>query len=610
MSGGEDVEFSIVARDKSGGPVRQAAKGLDDLGDKADRAQRKVDDLGDQTGQLARKLLEARAAAAGLAREFDKTGDTGILKDFEKINREASRLGRVMKTIKFDEPKIDTDFFGSGLVDGFKRAGLIAGDAAVDSIGAAFNALPAQVKGAAAATGLVLVGGIEGAVTAAVAAGGLAAGIALGAQDPRVKEAYGKLGTSIFTSLKADAGSFTSELLDAAPALERAFGKQEPRIKRIFDNLSKDIDPILDNVVESIDRIAPSLERASVAGGKILISLTGTLPAFTGSVGNLLDSFSDSSSGAATSLNLLVLTAAGAINVFAQLQTVMNPLLMGVGKLGELTGVTSDNVKHLDTIQRNAGAGAGLTAQQYAALSVGMGNTAVAAQALNDAFERQFTEQMGVDEATLAVNVGMSQLTETIRDNKKSLDEHTQSGQENVGVILQQIGTLQRKRDADIAAGNGTQEASEQANAAYISQLEGLRKLLYSLGLNHAKVDELIGAYEELAKPQTKVFTTVFRNEGTPFEQRSSGNSRFGGGSDTSAAGGLSSWAPARYAEAQRAEMRGDNPGATHTGPPMEVHAESTVNVLLDGEPFRALVVKTVNAAEQRSAWRAKVGKR
>lgn len=592
MSGGEDVEYTIRATDKSGSTVRGAADGLDRLGDKSDKAQRKLDDLGDETGQLARKLLEARAAAAGLAREFDKTGDTGVLKDFEKINREASRLGRVLKTIKFDQPSFDAGSFVGRLAN-------------------AFEGLPPMVQASAAATAVVFVSALEGAVLAAIAGGGLTAGLILAAQDARVKEAYTKVGTSIFTSLKADASSFTGELLDAAPNLQKAFERQNPRIKRTFDRLSHDVDPILDQIIASADRLAPSLERAADAGGRVLISTSKTFPVLADNVGHLLDSFSDGSGSAATSLNLLVLTAAGAITTFSVMQQGLNLLLWPLGKLGELTGVTSENVKHLDSIGAHAGASAGLTAQQYAALAVGMGNTAVAAQALNDAFQREFNAQLGVDEATLAVNVGMSQLTQTIKDNKKTLDEHTQSGQENVGVILQQIQTLQRKRDADIAAGNGTKEASEQANAAYISQLEGLRKLLYSLGLNHAEVDRLIGAYEELAKPQTKVFTTVYQTRGTNpgGSDQLSGHNRDTVG--TSAAGGLSSWAPARYAEAQRAEMRGDNGGgATYTGPPMEVHSTVENVITLDGEPFRALVRTTVKAAEERSAWRAKVGKR
>lgn len=590
MSGGEDVEFSILARDKSGGPVKQAAKGLDDLGDKAERAQRKVDDLGDQTGQLARKLLEARAAAAGLAREFDKTGDTGILKDFEKINREASRLGRVMKTIKFDQPSFDAGSFVGRLAN-------------------AFEGLPPMVQASAAATAVVFVSALGGAVLAAIAGGGLTAGLILAAQDARVKEAYTKVGTSIFASLKADASSFTGELLDAAPNLQKAFDKQSPRIKRIFDVLAKDLDPILDNVVASIDRIAPSLERASAAGGKILISLSGTLPVLTGSIGSLLDSFSSGSSSAATSLNLLVLTAAGAITTFSVMQQGLNLLLWPLGKLGELTGVTSENVKHLDSIGAHAGASAGLTAQQYAMLAVGMGNTAVAAQALNDAFEREFNAQMGVDQATLAINSGLLQLKQTIGDNRKTLDQHTQSGIENVGVIQQQVRVYEQAREAAIANGNGTKEAVEQANAAYAANVAALRAVLIQLGLAPAAVDALLAAYARIPKDITTTITTVYQTRGT----RPGGSDQLTGHSRDTAgtsAGGLSSWAPARYAEAQRAEMRGNNPGATHTGPPMEVHAESTVNVLLDGEPFRALVVRTVNQAQERSAWRAKIGPR
>lgn len=584
-----DVEFQIKATDRSAKATEGAADNFEHLGHEADKAARKVDELGDQTGQLARKLAEARASALALARQFDKTGDPKLLKDFQKINAEAAKLGRVNKTIKFDE--IDDEAKGI-----------------VDKIVQTFGKLPVEVQTAVGGAAIVAVGALQGAVLAAVAAGGIAGGLILGAKDDRVKAAYAKLGQGIMTDLKTDARGFTDELLQAAPLLQAAFERQEPRIQRIFNNLQGVVRPILDNIINSVERLGPSLERASAAGGKILLSTSATLPILADSIGRLLDQFSDNSSGAATSLNLLVLTVAGAVTAFTYANEALDPFLMGLGKLGELSGITSDHVKQLGTIQKDAGAGAGLTAQQYAMLSIGMGNTAVAAQALDDSFHRLFDAQMGVDEANLKVNMDLQILKETIKGNQKSLDESTQSGAENERVILRQIQALQQKRDADVAAGNGTKEASEKANAAYISQLEGLRQLLYSLGLNHAEVDKLINAYEELAKPQVKTFTTVYRTQGTPpgYSDEKTGHSQTGNNDY----GGLDGWRPAAFAASGRGAAFAMATGGGGYSPPVQVHSEHAFTVQLDGQPFRAIVQRTTSAAEKRTAWRAKVGRR
>jgi hypothetical protein len=615
VAGDRDAEFNITARYPSGGTVKKAADDFDDLGDAAAKAQRKIDDVGDELGHVSRRLAEARVAAAGFAKEFDRSGDERVLRTFAKANAEAAKFGRVLKTLKI-EPKFEEPrgYLGD-FVRFAKGAGLIGGEAMVSSFGDAIVALPAEVKGPALLAGLVIVGALQGAITAGVAAGGIAAGLALGAQDDRVKAAYAALGATVFSSLKADASGFTFELLDLAPKLQKAFDKESPRFKRIFDDLANDVDPILDNVVASFDRLAPSLERAAAAGGRVLVSTSGSLDALASSVGFLMDTLSDSSTGAAASLNILIYTVSGMVIAFTSMQAVIGPVWQGLGKIAELTGITGEHVKHLDTIQRDAAVGAGLTAEQYAMLSYDLGSTAGQARALGEAFDRLFNTQMGVDQANLAVNAGMLNLTQTIKDNKKTLNQSTESGVQNTQVILQQIQALDAKRQADIAAGNGTVEATAKANAAYAGNVAALRQVLINMGLAASEVDALIAAYARIPANISTTITTVYRQVGNKsgISDEATGHSRTG----TQDYSGLSSWAPGRHVAAARAAaftapsgMVPTDGGADRHQPPVQVHAENTFTVLLDGQPFRAVAVRTVAASEKRQAWRAKVGAR
>ncbi len=607
-----DVDFQITAHDKTGPATERAADGFEHLGREADKAKRKIDDLGDESGHLARKLAEARAAAVGLAREFDRTGESKILKDFQKINAEANKLGRVMKTIKIDDPKIENpNGFLGGLTSMARKAGLIAGDAAVDGWMEAFKALPPDIQAMIAVAGVGAVAAFEGAILGAVATGGIATGLILGAQDDRVKAAYAALGTDIMGTLKDDAKPFAESLLTLAPDLRQAFDFENPRLKRIFAELATDVRPIVDNIIAGFDRIGPALERASATGGKWLISLSSSIPALSASIGSLLDSIGPGAEGSVTALNLLILTVAGAIQVFSYANLALNPFLIGLGKLGELTGIAGNETHKLVEHNRALATSTGLTAEQYAKLSYDLGSTVGQAHALQEAFDRLFNEQMSVDQANLAVNAGLLTLKETIKDNKKTLDEHTQSGVENNRVILQQVQYLQQQRQAAIDAGNGTVEATQQANAAYVSQLEGLRKLLYSLGLNKAQVDALIDSYERLAQPQTKIFTTVYRTVGTKPGQsdEATGHSRTG----TNDYGALDGWAPARFNAAHAEYMASsgrDGGGSLPHMPPVDVHTENSFVVTLDGQPFRQMTIRTTRAAEKRAAWRTRVGSR
>jgi hypothetical protein len=620
-----DVEWSLKATDNTGHATESAASGFEHLGREADKASRKVDELGDQTGQLARKMAEARVAALALAREFDKTGDAKILRDFQKANAEAAKLGRVAKTLKADVvpdgkeiQKLD------GLLGKFvqfgQKAGIIAADATVDGLKGALDAVPGGGKGllygalvgSAVLAAPMLAAIVEGAVVAGVGAGGIAAGLVLGAKDPAVAAAYQRLGNVIMQSLQEDAKPFAQDLLSLAPKFETAFDRERPAIARIFKSLAADVGPIADRMLEALHNLMPAIEHAAMAAGPILRSIAEQLPALASDIGDLLDAFAMAGPGGAAAIGLIIFQLRGLIELLALGAKYSAPGLNFLGKLAELSGAvpkTGDRISVLSGTLDKSAHSAGLTAEQYAQLAGGLENTATQAQLLNDTFSRLFAEQMGVDQANLAVNMGLQTLTKTIKDNKKSLDESTESGAQNNQVILQQIENLQRKRDADIAAGNGTQEASQAANAAYVSQLEGLRKLLYSLGLNHAEVDKLINSYEQLAKPQTKYFTTVYRTQGTPpgASDEKTGHSRTG----TNDYSGLSGWAPAQFAAGARMALAGEagTSNMPHQ-PPIQVHAESSIAVMLDGAPFQAYTVRTTRAAEKRQAWRNRVGPR
>lgn len=610
-----DVTFSVTAKDNTSAAVRSAASGVDNLGDKADKAQRKVGELGDETGHLARKLLEAKAAATLLARQLDKTGDTKLLKDFEKINREAARLGRAVKSIHLDTPKVDA----SSLVAEGAKAGKLFGGAAINSVQDLFAAIPGNVKGAIAA-GLIgaaviaapgIAAAVEGAVLVGVGGGAIAAGLVLAARDPKVAQTYSELGSSISRELQQAAQPFVSELMAAAPALGTAFERELPAIRGILATASTAVGPLLRGVTGFAHALLPGIQAATAASMPLIRALAGSLPALGNAVSNLLAGISRGGPAAQAALSGIVSQLITIINALAMAAAAAAPFLNALAKAGDLLGVADSHSGRIgvlsDTIGK-AGGQASLTATQYGMLSGAIRSTVAQADALNESFNRLFSEQMAVDQANLAVNVGMSNLTETIKGNKKTLDEHTESGQQNAGVILQQIQALDAKRQADIAAGNGTVEATQKANAAYASNVAALRAVLVQLGLAPAAVDALIAAYASIPRDITTTVTTRFRTTGTPppgYGDALAGHSRTGAND----MGGNVGWAPATFASGNSVRAAADGGGA-RTGGPVALHSEVDVMVNLDGKPFRAMTAQVVAAAGERRAWRDKVGPR
>lgn len=613
----KNVEFEILARDKSGRAVEAAARGFEHAGDKADEAKRQFTQLERETGQLRNKMLQTAAAAKVLGHEFAKTGDSKVLRDFEKMTREADRLGRVLK--KIEPPKLDVkpgdgksqarDMFG-GLISESWAAGKLAGDLSVKGLMESFKELPAEAKlgiagglvTAAAAAAPLIIGVVAGAVTAGIGLGGIAAGLKLAAKDPAVVEVYAGLGARIGAQLKDAALPFKSDLLNAAPQLEAAFSREQPRIKSIFATLSTVVGPLIGDVVEAVHRLMPGVQAVTTAAVPLLRELGGQLPAMGTAVSNLFQAFARAGPGATVLLVALVKEVGQLIDAFSAATIAATPVLDAIAEFGSLTGLAGGQVSVLTDHTDKSAQQASLAAQDYNLLAQSMGNTANQARALDDSFNLLFGSAMNLDQANLAVKVGYTNLRDAIKENGRTLDDSKAKGQANEAAILSQVQALDAKRQAEIAAGNGTVEATNKANAAYSANVQALRGVLLSLGLTAAAVDNLLNKYAQIPHTITTTVTTVYRTDGTP----AAGHSHDLPGQT----GALASWAPARFSESRRAAMSGGESGTYRTGGPVQVHSTLENRIYLDGRPFRDYTDGAIAFSERRQAWRAKVGKR
>jgi prefoldin subunit 5 len=542
-----DVELDIVANDKTDRATRSAAKGFEDLDRKAKRSNHSISDF--------EKRLKSSASSA------DKFGS-------ELSNTFSSVLGSAFKTLPTE----------------------------------AKAAVGASVAAAALASIPVIVTAIDAAVLAGLGAGGLAVGIALAAKDPRVGAAYSNLGRDISTRLQQSSAPFVDHLVDGAGKFGRTFTKIAPAIDRSFANLATTIDPFVEGLSKAAENLMPGLEHAFAASVPLLKDLAREAPRFGKVIGELFDAIANAGPGAELFFKFILVSVEALIKSFQMLVDTIAPVANLLAAVGNSLGLWDiGKVDAFATRIDKTGASARTTGGSFDALSRSTYNTAAAADQANAAYSRLFGEMMSVDQANLAVKVGMTQLTETLKGHKKTLNEDTVAGQQNVGAILSQIGVLEQKRQADIAAGNGTKEATAKANAAYASQVGALRSLLGQLGFNKKEIDNLIAKYQQLAAvPDVNVnVTTHYREDGRPL----AGNSRYG--PLDNALGG--SWRPARFAASAFADAPG---GGGRTMPPTRVTSTLNATFNLDGRPFRDMTVKVAQDEGDRRAWRDRVTSR
>lgn len=532
-------------------------------------------------------------------RATDSAGD-----NFERLDRRARKSSKDRnRDLDKDAKKAVSIFDGlfGGLIKQGQKSGILAGEETIDGFGAAFKAMPPEVKlgiaaglvGAAVAASPAVVAVVNAAMLTGVGAGGLAAGIALAAKDPQVDAAFTNLGQRVEARLEKSATPFRGELIATAGIFGDAFDRQSSRVDRIFASLASTVRPLAAGLAGALENALPGVEHAAEAAGPLLRDIARELPNIGRQVGQLFDAFAKGGPGASLALRFILTNIEALILGLTILVDELGGAANGVAVLDDkahlLTATLTGHPLQAYAVQLGA------TAAAASGMAGAVYNTAEAADQANAAFDRLFGELLNVDQANLAVKAGMASLSSTIKGNAKTLDENTSAGRANVGAILSQIEALDRKRQADIAAGNGTKTATDKANAAYAAQVQSLRSVLIQLGLTAAQVDNLIGKYEAIPRNISTTITTHYRQDGTP----SAGHARITNGMDGSS---LGSWGPAQFAARQFAATA--DTGRSRTQPPTRVESNVDVAVLLDGEPVRQIARKITLHEARLSDWR------
>lgn len=518
--------------------------GLKEAAANVDRLRREADRLGDEFRQaeraaagLDRELVKTKLSAAALATEFSKTNDAGVKKELE-ARRAAARelqklrsdvigdserdakaataawtkasndLKRLMRDSGKDGAKTFAQLFEGGLIDAFMS---LPPEVKV----AVANAAAAVVVGASAAIGAAL----NGAIVAAIGAGAIAAGIAGQVDDPMVRDAWAGFASDLKSDFSGVTDSFARPIAYSANIFRTEWRRVLPDLERDLEGLSKFVVPLASGVAQMFSGMGPGLSRLLEAAGPLLQVVADELPKFGREIGKAFGELADSSEGAADGIRFLFLAMetliVGTAKLISGLSTLFHWIVVGTDDitgfldvlLGWIPGFgriyegvhnftseirnTKDHVEDLSTVGRE------LT-KDAAAMGVEFYNTADAARGLDEAFSRLFGTQMSVDQANLAVNEGLLALKDTLKEGAHTLDTTTEAGQRHVRGILEQIRRLDEKRQADIAAGNGTKEATQAANAAYASQVESLKRLLIQMGYTKAEVDALISKYKQI----------------------------------------------------------------------------------------------------------------
>lgn len=524
-----------------------------ELSAELDRVQRQLADIAHERGvaeNLRAQFRRSTAAAATLDHqlaatrreldrlndEFSRGGDPAVLRRIQEQQRELARLNSIRRRIgdedeanqrrlariaeearraqrrrdDEDEHRRSRTFLG--------RARRLGDNLGNSLQGASPPPTAVAVGGAiGAAAAVPLLAAIGGAITGAAGAGIAGLGIAGAIMgDPEKFKAEWASAT----------GTVKDEFLDATkvfagPTLDAIRGIGPLVESWHLDDTFAGAAKFVPTIVRGVEGFATGIVRGVSAmvdkGEPAVEALSAGLAELGDAAGDAFTSIADGAEGGGEALRDVLFLTGDLIRVFGAVTGAAedfygyvhdHPIEAAVNTAGLSLTLTlldqfsgkSDQVSGTITDLGVAGASAfyGLDQKARDALAT--------VDRLNDSFNTTRDRILGLSNANIAVANDLRDLKEAFTENGKTIDINTQKGADNLAVINQTVDDLLRQRDAAIAAGGGTQEAYDKANAAFNRQLANLEAMVAKLlGSKKAAHDLFAEFYDRTVTVTVKV---------------------------------------------------------------------------------------------------------
>jgi hypothetical protein len=477
---------------------KKVQKGLTDTGDAAEKAGDQLEEMGDQAtaagkssekagdkfkdtaddlGHVKREAEAAKAAYGKLLAEFNKTGDSSLLKDLGKEKRNLRKFENLAKDLVPDDAALGV---GQQIMKGITSAAQAAGPAKIAIAGVGIAAAP-------------LIGGaVAGAILGGVGAGGIVGGIMLAAQDPAVTDAARELAGSVSQAWAANGELFVQPTIDALGQLSTTGVKAAATLQPGMAALSGTVGDLADGIDGLVENALPGATQAAKAAAPVVRFLANELPELGQEFGDFLGKVSSDPDGAILALNTLLNVTEkaldGAGNLIAGFSAVyewsaraaaeatgaLEDIVGWVPLVGNIYSSTNDDLEQmLADLDRAKTTTDGLSTSTQRVtfhtfeLGVAANDAADALNAQREAMSKLVDLELAAVSGTIAYERALDNLTDARKENGKSLDLDTEKGRSNTEAILASIEAVkenaEREYDLAIAHGATAQEAEEAA---------------------------------------------------------------------------------------------------------------------------------------------------
>lgn len=464
---------------------------------------------------LGRAFIEVHADTAPFARELATELEriVGSAQVQTRVRESARKTGEsasegVGQGIRRNRRKVSDsldDAFNTALGSG-ALGRLVKG--IVDTIDDGLSGLPAEIKavlGAALVVAAPIAFALGAGIAQAIGAGlllfgGAGLGVLIGAQFDEVRNAAADVLTDLRTEFLQAASAFTGYFYVALDAVRDRFAELQPELVLIFAQITRTLEPIVDSIFDAFEFALPGISAAFAN----ITDFLGPLREGLGLIGQEVGDFFEliaTHEDAPRVFGDILLSVAQLLDIFtAFVETGLEwyGVLLDIGQaLGFIAKETTTFQEFTGGAQR-ATNGAIRFNGVIQATTTELEAETKAAQEANRALNELTRNLFSAAQGQIDFERGLRSLTESVKENGRSLDITKESGAQNAEALLNLARVALTTRDTQIAL-TGDVDA---AQAAFEAQRAKIYEVARQMRLSEADTRKLIGALLGLPPPK------------------------------------------------------------------------------------------------------------
>lgn len=533
----------------------------------------------------------------------DKTGNA--------MSSAARELEKTQKRIRADAEKAFGGL-GRSLIAAGNLAGPKIGQAITKGVASAATLAGPLLVSAAVYAAPLIAGTLSAAIVGGAGVGGVVGGVLLAARDPRVAAAGTALADQLLEDLTDAASPFVTATLSALDQVEAGWRRVQGNIKSIFANSARFVAPLTSGVVAFAEGLIRGFDVLIAKAGPVITEIERGLTRLGGASEDFLSTVAGDGQAAAATMRQIFDLLSGTL-------AVLGPIIAGLNEVNQLFDALGGAgiLQFVGALARANAEGQILgtwvdpAASGFVHVNNAAANYASTLAALAETQRRLIGENNSLYGATTAAAQAYRDATAAVREHGQGLSLNTKAGLANRQTLNTLAGALNTQYDLYVkvnGAGEGANEVMRQNRANFIAVATQAGA---SAAAARRLADELIGIPD--AKPKVELLDKATGKINNVINRLAAVKSKTVtvtvAVKQSGDAAALRKQSLPAFNAATHMNHQAAPGGALHrTGGPTPVQVQSSVDVFLDGRPFAQQTTRIVDRAQQRSAWRARVG--